>query len=255
MSQDILWVQHPTSHTWHGWVRGQPMSACSRMTELSLRKEPARDVRTEIPMDEHDLCFSCVRNLGLATPKITARMWEIMIERRALAARVQLDKEDIEDFADLLCRLGPPGMKGEADEIFKSVTSILLKPVRVALRTRGRGKQAVMKFPHFREAVQLIPPGADNLRHLANAIQTWRAVTGLNPTMERFRSDQVIQTMLSVPSPEAYVQRLTDKGLPHLGVMFHPNTLEQSRKDSALRGIFWTGATESGGFDDLEVIE
>ena len=52
--------------------------------------------------------------------------------------------------------------------------------------------------------------------------------------------------MLAIPAPDPYIQHLHSKGLTNLALMFHPNTLERRKKDSAVRGVF------SGGGDYWE---
>jgi hypothetical protein len=247
----MRWLQLQ-SRTWHAWKQGDPGSVCGVVSVEHIRTNPARAVADRPPppdtWDTDPVCLSCIKRLGWTMGKTAeeiADLWVSKIKMNARRARTKIKLEDAEDFADLLARVGPPGTAA-ADAIFNEVASVLLRPVR----SSARG-QAWSTFPRFREAVALIPPSREKLEHLAATIRAWRQITGRLPDRDKFNTERVIQTMLQVPEPEAYVKRLAEQGMTPLGVVFHPNTLDGARRDPGLRGIFWRERSQHREDDDL----
>jgi hypothetical protein len=181
--------------------------------------------------------------------------WVGKIQLLATHLRVRLGKEDVENFADTLTRIG--SIRDEkARTTFEEACAVLLKTTWKKNR-RGKRNAAV---PGFGDAIRTViaKGGVEHvgLERIACVVRAWRKVAGKDPKLDNFRPDRVVEVMMRIPGdPEPYVRRLVGKGFTQIGTAFHSNTFEAAKKDPALRGLFWTGAkNEDGSLEGVEII-
>ena len=237
------------THTkkWHAWPRGGTRSKCGTVTFDYLRTNPAKRISSTPPPEGANICGSCNRGL---TPADTvtvgkhplgaqAAAWLALLNKHLIRVRVQVKAADKRDLAMRLASVGATSDPA-AGAVYEQIKALLLTP----RRHRRRDGVTVMKIMHLRKALDKLPPSAKALQHVAESMQLWRRITGRDiGSGEHFRPDTVIESMLEVPAPEAYIHHLHSKGLSNLALMFHPNTLEKRKSDPAVRGVFG-GSTE-----------
>lgn len=236
---------------WHAWPRGGTRTLCGTVTLDDLRITPAKRIQQEPPVGE-PFCKSCHRRLGpgaqaaLATPSgrtkhltPTALVWLGLVRRHLALVRVHVREADELALAQRLALVGPPE-DPQAASVYEHLRALLLTP-RLHLK---RDARTTRKIPHLHEALEMLPPDAKALAHVAESMRLWRHITGdmqntKTTTSARFQPDVVIQTMLQITNPEPYIRALHAKGLSPLGAMFHPNTLARAKqRDPSLRGAF-----------------
>ena len=250
--QSPRWLRH-AGEPWHGWLPGARASLCNEITLYDLATTPVAAAVSQLPTGAQDvLCPACAEKAGvcgLLSSEAVSALWEGLIRKQFKRHRLRLAaREDIEDFADLLSRLGPPSSP-EAAYVWRHLVTVIFKPYKSRRTDAVSGKQRIVTvLPSFKSIVaQRLPPDPDKLRQVAETIALWCRVTGKNPTEERFNPDKVIQTILEIPEPVAYVTRLKEVlESANLALMFHPTTLSRARKDPALRGLWWDGAKHEG---------
>jgi len=183
------------------------------------------------------VCQQHVGNVPLPEdiPPITAA-WMGLIRRHLTTTHSQLPLPDVQLLAERLTLLGSPD-NPDVQAVYRQIQTLLLTPMYVR-RTTGGGTR---RITHLRDALEKIPPDAQSLTHLATTMAIYRRVTGRALSRDKFRRDRVVETMLAIPDPEAYITRLHDQGLSNIAAMFHPNTLEHRKKDPSLRGVFHDG--------------
>lgn len=239
---DAQWVLMSTGK-WHAWPKGGRKTMCGRVNAEHLRDRPAVRIIKEPPAISEDRCASCAKAvLGPAALPAdvseTAAAWVGHLRRHLTRARIKAADAVVQALAERLGEVGGPD-DDAAREVFEQVKGLLLRPH--FLRTRGAaGKErTISTLPHLKDALTKLPPNTGALQQVAVTLRLWRSITNRDPHADRFKADQVIDTILKLPpNPEAYIRRLSEKGLPHLAAMFHPNTLERAKHDTALRGLF-----------------
>jgi len=172
--------------------------------------------------------MSLMDNLGAMSA------WLGYIERHLKRVRATTRREDLLTIAALLAEIGPPDAPAACD-VFEQIKVLLLTPVESPWARRHR-KQPIA-LPSLQAALALLPPRTGRLAVVAAAMRCWRNVMGRQDP-GNFKPDKVIEVMLQIPEPEAYLQHLKTKGFELLGVAFHPNVLARAKQEPALRGLF-----------------
>lgn len=243
-SADIQWLL-TSNGKWHGWPNGGRASLCGRVNVEHLRASPATAIATAVPSDGTP-CGTCAKKSGYVPPAengLRATVdpvvgeWVGYLRRHLRHVHIQTSEATIAELATRLAEIGPPTVE-EAREVFEQVRVLLLTPVSTRRKGRGGRGMTVMTLPYLKDTLDKLPPREGVLKQLAATMRMWRNITRRDPTQDKFRPDRVIETMLQVPSPEQYITHLNSRGLYHLAAMFHPNTLERAKKETALRGTF-----------------
>lgn len=237
----IKWIQNQ-NHTWHAWpLRGQS-TYCGRIDTHHLRRFPAAAI-TDLPDADGRICKACGREARYVKPPMIggdaiAAAWTGLISRHLTHSRIKVSEHSVSMLAVKLAEIGSPS-EPEARELFTQLQVILLKPTWIRkTNALGRTTQAPT-LPGLKESLEAIgnTPGA--LRTVAQALSAWQAATGRDLHTEKFNAARVMGTMLQIPDPARYVAHLlTSRLVPTLAAMFHPNTLERAKRDTALRGMF-----------------
>jgi len=224
----VYWILYPAKKRWHAWRHGERESACGTLTTAHLKEQDAREIVTQLS-DDQPACGTCKRIVESNAP--TAG-WLGFIKRYLKHKHCTAPLKDLEAVAALLVEAGPPD-DPVALELFEQVKVLLLTPIRIRTET-GR---EFRKIVGLRDALALLQPRSGSLAAVAAIFRCWRNVMGRQDP-GHFKIGQVIEGMLQVPEPEAYLQYCKTKGLEPLGVAFHPNVLARARKEPALRGLF-----------------
>lgn len=175
--------------------------------------------------------MSLLDNLGVTGA------WLGYLERHLTRVNATADRDDLLTIAALLAEIGSPDDRAACD-VCEQVKALLLTPMESPWGRRHRKRPIVIQS--LQAALALLPPRSGKLAAVAASMRCWRSVMG-RTDMGHFRPDKVIEVMLQVPEPEAYLQHLKTKGFESLGVAFHPNVLARAKKEPALRGLFGGG--------------
>ena len=230
-----------TTKKWHAWPVGARRSYCGTVTVDDLSTTPAVAIAPQLP-EGAVVCGSCAPHAGLSVPikkkgqrKLNTQgaAWLGYLRRHLVRVGARAAERELRAVAAHLANVGPT-TDAAALAVFEQIRALLLTP----RRHRTINGVTVMKITRLREAVKALPPETKALHHLAEALRTWRRITGRDVKGEKFRPDTVIKAMLEVPAPEAYIEYAHSKGLSPLALMFHPNTIKNCRTHSAVRGIF-----------------
>lgn len=238
----LSWLQLVKGGKWHAWPRGGRQSMCGKMNVEHLRQAPAYAITQQTPAVTEPLCTLCVKKSGLSVaiasaPDATAMAWVGFLKRYCARIKITVADNATEILAARLAEVGPPD-DAEAQLVFTQIRDLILRPMRIKTPSRRGGMATVQTIPHLRETLAALPPNTKALQQVAAALRCWRTITKQDLSTNKFKPAHVISTMLQVPSPEAYIKHLAAKGMPHLALIFHPNTLARAQKDTALRGVF-----------------
>jgi hypothetical protein len=190
------------------------------------------------------------------TPTRAARSsltWHMVVNMtvKGLHLSTQPARKDLDAFIEALEQVGPPDSPA-ALKVYQAVSAVFLRPYRTWVPPKpGRSGRHVTVLRSFKEAVGLVVPDAGKLRQVATCVETWQR---LNPARdigkERFDLKNVVEGMLAIPghAAEPYVERLCEKfdDDPAIARVFFPVTVARSRKDPALKGLWWDGARHEG---------
>lgn len=228
----VHWILYPAKKRWHAWRHGERESVCGTLTASHLRERAATSVLESL--DDGMLpCGTCKRIVDMGSQAGSpAAAWLGFISRHLKHKHCTAPRQDLEAVAALLVETGPPD-DPHALELFEQVKALLLTPMRVRA---GNGKE-YMRLVGLRDALALLAPRSGSLAAVAAIFRCWRNVMGRQDP-GRFRPDRVIEVMLQVPEPEAYLKHMKARGLEPLGVAFHQNVLARAKKEPALRGLF-----------------
>lgn len=220
---------------WHAWPNGGRETLCGRMNIEHMRQDCVTRISQELPAlaDEESFCMFCTRKAGIVSPPShtdpTVNAWIGVLRLRLRHARLRVADVLVEQLAILLAEVGlPTSLQGV--DVFAQVQQLLLKP------TWTRSKVATL--PHLKEALSKLPLNSNSLLRIANTISSWQKITHHSLATDNFNAARCIETILQIPTLEPYILHLHSRGLSNFASMFHPNTLERARKDSALRGMF-----------------
>lgn len=244
--KNLKWILN-RNQTWHAWPLGGRSTLCGSINAEDLRLRPAAAI-ADSPTVGEKVCVSCSRKAGYVASAVcadaTTGAWIGVINRYLKRSHVRVADDIVAELARRLAELGAPEQP-EASNAFSMLQPLLLKPHRERKRYEFSGtERTVSTIPHLREALESLPKEAGSLRTVVEALRAWQNVTRRDPYVEKFRKDRVVSVMTQVPNPELYVKHLLGRGLPTLAAMFHPNTLERAKHDTALRGMF----SGSGGY-------
>lgn len=238
MTPAYRYVQTHTN-AWHAWPVGGLRSACGTLNSTDLKVAPAKAITTVLPPGTA-LCGTCARQVPGAVTATEddlspdVRAWLGVLRRHARRFNIQIARADELELAGRLAMVGPTTSL-EAQAMFREMASLILTP-RLQRRRNG---VTVHKLVGVKEALAMLPPDPVKLRHIATALQSWRFITGKSITgKDRFQPAMVVDAILKVPAPEAYIQQLHRQGLSDLAVVFHPNTVTRRRNDGSMRGVF-----------------
>lgn len=221
---------------------------CGRVNIEHLRESPAIKI-AGAPVDEEgagfiEICGTCARKTNFdyqppapAVGDATQAAWMGHLRRHLTRVHVRVADATVQELASRLAEVGAPESE-EAREVFDQIRVLLLTPTFKRVKGPKGRTTTLTTLPHLKETLKKLPPRRGILIQIAAALRTWRLITHRDPTADRFRSDRVIETMLQIPSPEAYIKHLNSRGLPHLAAMFHPNTLARAKNEASLRGLF-----------------
>lgn len=177
-------------------------------------------------------------------PVGSVREWitKLKFRRQGSYGRKAIQDDQVYLLAGLLALCGPPGDR-EAQIIFRNLSDFLFHMRRPTTARIG-------------EALKAIPPDPEKIRRVARALQTWRDITGMDMTRQKYRAPEVIMVTLEIPDPVPYVRHLKDRGLTALNAVYHPNTLRRAKRE--LRGLF-SGTDGTDGYwdrtrDQLDII-
>lgn len=232
---------------WHAWPKGGRRSMCGRINVEHLRETPAEKIVTTLPSDAI-VCTTCGKKTHLAPAPVSGQdaiigAWLGHLRRHLTRVHLKVSEANLQLLAERLAEVGPPDTK-EAQDVFEQVRILLLTPHFSRVQSARGRTTTVRTLPHLKEALSKLPPTTKALARVAATLRMWRNITQRDPSADRFRADRVIEVMLQLPpGAEAYIQHLHAREFSHLSSMFHPNTLERSKKDTALRGLF-AGSTE-----------
>ena len=231
MSSAVLhWVLYPTKRKWHAWRTGEKECICGTLTVAHLKEHALSGVVNELS-DEQVPCGSCRRILERGNSPASA--WIGFIRRHIKHQHCAMPaQDDLDAVAELLIETGPPDDPA-AVELFEQIKTLLLTPMRFKTET-GRERRRIVGL---KESLALLAPRSGSLAAVAAIFRCWRTVMGRQDP-GHFRADRVIEGMLQVPEPEAYLQYCKTNGLEPLGVAFHPNVLARAKREPALRGMF-----------------
>lgn len=214
-------------------------SHCGRVLRQQLAEKPVKQI-ADSPADEGNLCASCVRKTGYVRASIGAdpihAAWIGFINRYLKHSHIKIDDTAVELLAAKLRDVGPPELRAALD-LFDGVKVLLLRPTRDVKAYDSGKTRSSNTLPQLRKAVLAMKEPGD-LQKVIGVLRTWEQVTGRNPFLERFNSERVVTVMLQVPDAAAYIKHLSDRGLPTLASIFHPNTFDRAKRDTALRGLF-----------------
>lgn len=228
----VHWLLYPGKKRWHAWLHGDQESACGTLTAAHLQERPASNVVEQLA-DGQLPCGTCKRLVEMGSQAgPPAAAWLGFIVRHLKRKHCTAPRQDLEAVAALLVETGPPDDPA-ALELFEQVKSLLLTPMRVRA---GNGKE-YQRLVGLRDALAQLAPRSGSLAAVAAIYRCWRNVMGRQDP-GHFRPDRVIEVMLQVPEPEAYLKHMKARGLEPLGVAFHPNVLARAKKEPALRGLF-----------------
>lgn len=232
----LHWV---LTRRWHAWPRGGRRSLCGTVTVEHLRDHPASSI-VQAPPADGDFCQSCRKKAGVLAESVGTgpiAEWSGHLRRHLTRVRARAADATIQELSELLAEVGSPDSQ-EAREVFDQVRVLLLTPMRRTARAANGRTLTFVTLPYLKDTIAKLPPRVGALAKIATALRCWRTITHRDPTADRFRPDRVVEVMLQLPTPEPYIQHLVSRGLPHLAAMFHPNTLERAKKETALRGLF-----------------
>lgn len=244
MQQLHRWILR-LNNTWHCWPTRGRSTYCGRINVEHLRVTPAVAI-TDAPALDGKICTACARKSGYVSPAATCAdastgAWIGVISRHLIHVNVRVAADSVGELARRIAEVGSPG-DAEARELFERIRPVLLRPVWVKKKYLSGKERSTASVPHLKESLALLPPEPGALRKVAAAITAWQQVTRRDPMVEKYNLARVIGAMLSVPDPTLYVTHLHGRGLPTLAAMFHPNTLERARRETALRGMFAGGS-------------
>lgn len=228
-----------TAGKWHAWPEGGRRTFCGKVNAEHLRDTPAVQIASDVSVGEN-ICTTCAKKTGksaaYAIDDGPTLAWFGYLRRHLTHVRAKVADATVEELARLLAEVGPPN-DPVAVEVFEQVRTILLRPHHSKQRKIKR-EYTVITIPHLKGALAKLPPKTGALQRIAATLRIWRTVTRDDPSRQNFHADRVVETMLQIPDPEAYIKHLYARGLPALAAMFHPNTLARAKKDTALRGAF-----------------
>lgn len=231
MTMTIHWIKQ-RRRRWHAWEHGSRASRCGRVNTSHLQQDPPDEILTEL-QPEHlaEACKSCVRSVqGAGIPELrdesaVVRAWYGHLLRHARRVHARPGVQNLRTLTRLLAEVGAPD-NHDAQVVYLNVRDLLI----------AGGKNAV----GLKAALAKMPPSSGKLAQVAQAMEAWRKIVGRR-SLGRHRPDQVIETMLQVPEPEAYVRHLKARGFEQLSAVWHPNVLERARSTPSLRGLFGGG--------------
>lgn len=124
--------------------------------------------------------------------------------------------------AALLSLVGSPSSP-EGQEAFWAFRALLIHPDRTY---------------RLRAALNLIPPTREEILHVVRAVHAYTAETEQAVGRQKIRVDEVVDAILQIPAPAAYIRVLHGQGFTRMGAIFHKKTLAGSRERPEFRGIF-----------------
>lgn len=232
---------------WHAWPHGARHSLCGRVTVETLRTKPAAEIATEAPSAEDArLCVTCASRSKhlpqLSHPDPCVRAWVYQLRMYLRHHHMTIAAPTLTLLAERLAELGLPET-AEASAAFQELQSFLLRPQYQAVAAKHAGTRRVATLPHLKDAISKLPAQQAALSRIAHVLRLYKLITQRDIALDRYRVDRVTETMLQIPQPEPYIRHLHSRSLSHLAAMFHPNTLERAKRDTALRGVFSSGSS------------
>lgn len=229
------------AETWHAWKQHHHATVCGRIDVDHLRKYPARKISQDLPVNQN-VCTSCLRKTGAAISSAgpVAAQWIALIKRHQKHIHARVHEKLIVEMSERLTEIGSPSSL-EGQEAFDYVKLVFIRPL-YDRKTNSLGHtKSYATFPYLKDALAKLTPGS--FQRIITALRYWRNTTNGDLSRARFRPDNIVEAILTLPAPEPYIRHMHAQGLSSFALIFHPNTIERARKDTALRGLF-SGSTE-----------
>lgn len=236
------WIQ-VSNKRWHAWRSGSHASLCGSVNVAHLRLNPAKRIQITAPLEEV-LCSKCSRKAGVcptsnASPDVLTSAWVGYIRRHLTHVHARVADKVITALASRLAEIGTPADAG-ALQAYELIKMFLLTPRSKSIQSASSrsGRACIATIPRLKEALAVLPKEHGALLQVAATLCLWQEITGRNLIQERFKPDTVLETIFKIPSPAPYIKHLHSRGFSYLAAVFHPNTLERTKKDTSLRGLF-----------------